>query len=258
MRPAARPGSTWRRAPIAAAPATWSAGARGRPDRARTSTPKASHRPPGSAGPRGWGPRPCFGRTGSRESNIATPTTAPSASPCFRARAPAARAATPSPRRRRFAPTRCWSALRTNSAGRSSCDSAFSPRPRPAERVVGATAPIYTSLTKRLTGLSMKVVEIVPRARTRLYGMLVAKEAAIRQGGRGTYVRVGRKRKDAARWKHRNYRGSVDLKRGDSEVVTAQVRAANPEDERKLLSSFLGFVDRHSGDQVATITIHYR
>jgi hypothetical protein len=36
----------------------------------------------------------------------------------------------------------------------------------------------------------MKVVEIVPRERTRLYGMLVAKEAAIRKGGRGTYVRV--------------------------------------------------------------------
>ena len=51
----------------------------------------------------------------------------------------------------------------------------------------------------------MKVVEIVPRERTRLYGMLVAKEAAIRKGGRGTYVRVGRKTKDATRWKHRNY-----------------------------------------------------
>lgn len=104
----------------------------------------------------------------------------------------------------------------------------------------------------------MKVVEIVPRERTRLYGALVAKEEAIRKGGRGTYIRVGRKRRDATRWKHKNYRGSVALKRGDAEVVTAQVRAANPEDERKLLSSFLGFVDRHSGDRVATITIHYR
>jgi hypothetical protein len=104
----------------------------------------------------------------------------------------------------------------------------------------------------------MKVVEIVPRHRTRLYNMLVAKEEAIRKGGRGTYVRVGRKLRDSARWKHRNYRGSVALKRGESETVTAQVRAASPEDERKLLSSFLGFVDRHSGDQVATIIIHYR
>jgi|SRR3954468_2599750 hypothetical protein len=105
----------------------------------------------------------------------------------------------------------------------------------------------------------MKVVEIVPRERTRLYGMLVAKEAAIRKGGRGTYVRVGRKTKNATRWKHRNYRGSVQLKRAAaSEVVIAKVQATTAEDERKLLSSFLGFVDRHSGDQVATITIHYR
>src|SRR3954454_5748077 len=81
----------------------------------------------------------------------------------------------------------------------------------------------------------MKVVEIVPRERTRLYGMLVAKEAAIHKGGRGTYVRVGRKTKDATRWKHRNYRGSVQLKRAASEVVTAKVQATTAEDERKLL-----------------------
>jgi hypothetical protein len=73
----------------------------------------------------------------------------------------------------------------------------------------------------------MKVVEIVPRERTRLYGMLVAKEAAIRKGGRGTYVRVGRKTQDSTRWKHRNYRGSVQLKRGASEVVTAKVRVVS-------------------------------
>ena len=32
----------------------------------------------------------------------------------------------------------------------------------------------------------MKVVEIVPRRRIPLYGTLVAKEEAIRKGGRGT------------------------------------------------------------------------
>jgi hypothetical protein len=53
------------------------------------------------------------------------------------------------------------------------------------------------------------------------------------------------------------YKGSVQLKRGPSEVVTARIRATTPEEERRLLSSFLGFVDRHSEDQVATITIHY-
>ena len=103
----------------------------------------------------------------------------------------------------------------------------------------------------------MKVVEVTPQRKARLYGALVAKEAAIRRSGRGTYMPVGRSGKSAARWKHKKYRGSVALKRGPAEVVTAKVRASTPEDERRLLASFLGFVDRHSGEQVRTITIHY-
>src|SRR5262244_639078 len=123
--------------------------------------------------------------------------------------------------------------------------------------VLRGAVVVYFVHRQARQGALMKIVEIVPRARARLYGTLVAKEAAIRKGGRGTYVRVGRKTQDATRWKHKNYTGSVELKRGASEAVTAKVRAATPEDERKLLSSFLGFVDRHAGDQVTTITIHY-
>ncbi len=104
----------------------------------------------------------------------------------------------------------------------------------------------------------MKIVEIVPRQRAHLYDTLVAKEAAIRKSGRGTYTRIGRKIRGSTRWKHKTYRGSVQLAHGPSEVVTAKVRAATAEDERRLLASFLGFVDRHSGDHVDTITIQYR
>jgi hypothetical protein len=103
----------------------------------------------------------------------------------------------------------------------------------------------------------VKVLEIVPRPRARLFGTLVDKEAAIRKKGRGTYVRVGRKSGSKARWRHKMYGGSVQLSRDPSETITARIRATAPEDERRLLSSFLGFVDRHSKDQVATITIHY-
>jgi hypothetical protein len=104
----------------------------------------------------------------------------------------------------------------------------------------------------------LKIVEITPRPRTHLFGTLVAKEAAIRKKGRGTYERVGRASTTAARWRHKMYGGSVQLKRGPTEAITARIRAAAPEAERRLLSSFLGFVDRHSDDKVATITIHYR
>src|SRR5260370_38444214 len=99
----------------------------------------------------------------------------------------------------------------------------------------------------------MKIVEIVPRARTRLYGTLVAKEAAIRKSGRGTYVRVGRKSQHAARWKHKKFSGTLQLNRGTAEGVTAKVRAAPPEDERKLLASFLELLNRHAREHVTTI-----
>jgi hypothetical protein len=74
-----------------------------------------------------------------------------------------------------------------------------------------------------------------------------------RQRGRNPQKRSRNLRAGRAQFK-----GTLDLNRGDSDAVTAKVRAATPEDERKLLSSFLGFVDRHAGDQVTTITIHYR
>src|SRR5262249_9566296 len=108
----------------------------------------------------------------------------------------------------------------------------------------GLTRPelVYFACNQARQGERMKIVEIVPRARTRLYGTLGAKEAAIRKSGRGTYVRVGRKSQRAARWKHKKFKGTLDLSRDASEAVTAKVRASTPEDERKLLSSFLGFV----------------
>jgi len=104
----------------------------------------------------------------------------------------------------------------------------------------------------------MKVIEIVPRSRMRLYDDLVAKEADIREKGRGTFFRAGRKTRNSVKWKHKAYRGSVNLERGQSEAVTAKIRAQPTEREWQMLSAFLGFVDRHFGSKVANITVNYR
>src|SRR5262249_32543931 len=147
---------------------------------------------------------------------------------------------------------------RRNGAALRRCPLGLAGRSRTVPGECCGGRPLYILPTgKRDRGALMKIAEIVPRARARLYGTLVAKEAAIRKSGRGTYMRVGRKSQHAARWKHKKFKGTLQLNRGASEAVTAKVRAATPEDERKLLSSFLGFVDRHAGDQVTTITIHY-
>ena len=88
----------------------------------------------------------------------------------------------------------------------------------------------------------MKVVEIIPRPRTCLYGALVARETAVRRNARGTYTRVGRSSRRSVHWKRKMYRGSVQLLHGQDETVTAKVRAPTPEEERRLLSSSLGIL----------------
>src|SRR5262245_658650 len=79
--------------------------------------------------------------------------------------------------------------------------------------VLRGAVVVYFAHRKASRGVLMKIVEIVPRARARLYGTLVAKEAAIRKSGRGTYVRVGRKSQHAARWKHKKFKGTLQLSR---------------------------------------------
>jgi hypothetical protein len=49
----------------------------------------------------------------------------------------------------------------------------------------------------------------------------------------------------------------MNLKRGLSEVVLAEIHAPAPEQEAAV-SAFLGFIDRHFGNRILGITIHYR
>jgi hypothetical protein len=103
----------------------------------------------------------------------------------------------------------------------------------------------------------MKTVEIMPREKSAIYGALVKREAEIRRNGRGTFVRKGPSRQTSAVWTHKKFTGTVSLKREEAQAVSAKIRSRVPEDERRLLNAFLGFVDRQCGDQVATITIRY-
>jgi hypothetical protein len=98
----------------------------------------------------------------------------------------------------------------------------------------------------------MKVLQIVPRDGTRLYGAVIKKQADIRRSGRGTFSRAG------ARWKHVRYKGSIELKSGEDDVLNARIRSADHGDEARLLSSFLGWLDRHFGKQISSVNIQYQ
>jgi hypothetical protein len=104
----------------------------------------------------------------------------------------------------------------------------------------------------------MKVLQIVPRDGTRLYGAMVKKQAEIRRGGRGTFSRVGARKANAARWGHVRYKGSLNLRAGLSDAVNVEIKSPESGDEARLQSSFLGWVDRHFGDQVSSVNIQYQ
>jgi len=104
----------------------------------------------------------------------------------------------------------------------------------------------------------MKSIQIVPRDATRLFGAMVKKQADIRKSGRGTFSRAGARRASAATWTHVRYRGSLRLKPGAEDAVNVEIRSPDRGDEARLVSSFLGWLDRHFGDRIKTVSIEYR
>ncbi len=104
----------------------------------------------------------------------------------------------------------------------------------------------------------MKLLQIVPRGGTRLYGAMIKKQAEIRRSGRGTFSRAGARGRNAARWTHVRYKGAIDFKPGVADAVNARIRSPDHSDEARLLSSLLGWLDRHFGGQISSVKIEYQ
>jgi hypothetical protein len=104
---------------------------------------------------------------------------------------------------------------------------------------------------ERITEIAMKMLQIVSGDGARLYSAMIKKQAEIRRGGRGTFSRAG------ARWTHVRYRGSINMKpTGDG--LSARIKSPDDGDEARLLSSFLGWLDRHFGERLSSINIQYQ
>jgi hypothetical protein len=104
----------------------------------------------------------------------------------------------------------------------------------------------------------MRLIQITPRDGSRLYGMLVKKEIELSRRGKGTFFRNGPKQKNIAKWSHATYKGWIWLERGLGEVVLAELHTrSSKEDDWQLLHAFLGFLDRHFAESIATVNIQY-
>jgi hypothetical protein len=107
--------------------------------------------------------------------------------------------------------------------------------------------------------LAMKLLEVVPRDGTHLYRAIIRKQAEIRRNGRGTFSRARARKRNAAKWTHIRYKGSIYFEPSPSPSQAVEVAIQSPErgDEARLLSSFLGWLDRHFGKQLSSIKIEY-
>ncbi len=103
----------------------------------------------------------------------------------------------------------------------------------------------------------MLTVTVTPRADVDVYGLLVKKEVELRKSGRGTLRRRGDKRRGTDKWVHSSYPGWIRYQQCLGGVAVATIQSKTTRDEWQLLSSFVGFLDRHFRSQIRSVTISY-
>ena len=100
---------------------------------------------------------------------------------------------------------------------------------------------------------------VVPRSGDNLFSLLVAKEVELRRQGRGTLHRSGPKKPGQEKWSHKseNYPGWIKLQRRDDGTLAIAVQSNPISKEWQLLTSLVGFLDRHFRSSISSMTISY-
>lgn len=100
----------------------------------------------------------------------------------------------------------------------------------------------------------MKIIQVVPKrdTETSLKKLLKNKERELR--GRPTAFH----REREGKWKHVKHPGWItwDATRGG--LLVAEIHAKREGSDWKLLQAFVGYLDRHLGENIESVTIYYR
>ncbi len=100
----------------------------------------------------------------------------------------------------------------------------------------------------------MKILQVVPRAGTRakLKTSLKSTERHLR-GPHTTFQRVRE-----GRWKHVKYPGWISWDDSPGGLLVAEIQTKVRDHEWQMLQAFVGYLDRHLGDEIDSISIYYR
>lgn len=100
----------------------------------------------------------------------------------------------------------------------------------------------------------MKIVQVMPRGANSLSlkALLKAKERALR-GTATTFIR-----EREGRWVHKTYSGWINWEGTRGGILVAEVQTKKDGAEWQLLQAFVGYLDRHLGKYIESISIVYR
>jgi hypothetical protein len=99
----------------------------------------------------------------------------------------------------------------------------------------------------------MKLIQANPKleAEQSIISALNAKERQLR--GRATSFSKANKK-----WKHVKFRGWVTITNAPEHILFAKVQSKSQVEEGKLFEAFVGYLTRHCGDLIDSLTIYYR
>lgn len=100
----------------------------------------------------------------------------------------------------------------------------------------------------------MKIVQVVPKSEidSKLKKLLKNKAKELR--GKPTAFH----RKREGRWKHVKYPGWINWDETKGGLLVAEIQTKKEGTEWQLLQAFIGYLDRHLGENIESISIYYQ
>jgi hypothetical protein len=100
----------------------------------------------------------------------------------------------------------------------------------------------------------MKIVQVVPRADADAKLKSLSKKTEINLRGKATTLF----REKEGRWKHTKYAGWINWDEAPGGILVAEIQSRKDGADWQLLQSFVGYLDRHLGEYIDSISILYR
>ena len=100
----------------------------------------------------------------------------------------------------------------------------------------------------------MKILQVVPKPGTsaKLKTLLKAAERSLR----GPHTTFHRERE--GRWKHVKHAGWIQWDDAPGNLLVAEIHTKVKDHEWQILEAFIGYLDRHLGQEIESISVYYR